>query len=46
MDKKTDIKTSLHQIVLIIAGVLVIGTLHGVAHDIEIEQHHETSASL
>jgi zinc and cadmium transporter len=46
LHKKTDIKTSLHQIVLIIAGVLVIGTLHGVAHDIEIEQHHETSASL
>jgi zinc and cadmium transporter len=38
LHKKTDIKTSLHQIVLILAGVLVISSLQGVAHDIEIEE--------
>ena len=38
LHKKTDIKTSLHQILLILAGVLVISSLHGVAHDIEIEE--------
>ena len=38
LHKKTDIKTSLHQIILILAGVLVISLLHGVAHDIEIEE--------
>lgn len=38
LHKKTDIRTSLHQIVLILAGVLVIGLLHGVAHDIEVEE--------
>ncbi len=38
LHKKTDIKTSLHQIILILAGVLVISSLHGVAHDIEIEE--------
>jgi zinc and cadmium transporter len=37
LHKKTDIKTSLHQIVLIFAGVLVIASLHGVAHDLEID---------
>ena len=37
LHKKTDIKTSLHQITLIIAGVLVISSLHGIAHDIEID---------
>jgi len=37
LHKKTDMKTSLHQIVLIMAGVLVISSLHGMAHDIEIE---------
>ena len=37
LHKKTDIKTSLQQIVLIMAGVLVISSLHGIAHDIEIE---------
>jgi len=37
LHKKTDIKSSFHQIILIMAGVLVIGSLHGVAHDIEIE---------
>jgi len=46
LHKKTDIKSSFHQIILIMAGVLVIGSLHGVAHDIEIEdvssshEHH------
>ena len=38
LHKKTDIKTSLHQILLILAGVLVISALHGVAHDIEMEE--------
>ena len=35
LHKKTDMKTSLQQIALIVAGVLVIATLHGVAHNIE-----------
>ena len=38
LHKKTDIKTSLHQIALILAGVIVISSLHGIAHDIEVEQ--------
>ena len=38
LHKKTDIKTSLHQIILILAGVLVITSLHGVAHDLEVEE--------
>ena len=37
LHKKTDMKTSVHQIVLILAGVLVISSLHGIAHDIEID---------
>lgn len=36
LHKKTDIKTSLQQIALIAAGVLLICTMHGIAHDIEI----------
>lgn len=36
LHKKTDMKTSLQQIALIIAGVLLICTMHGIAHDIEI----------
>jgi len=42
LHKKTDMKTSLHQIALIMAGVLVISSLHGLAHDLEIndpDQH-------
>lgn len=39
LHKKTDMKTSLQQIALIVAGVLVITTLHGVAHDIELDDH-------
>ncbi len=39
LHKKTDIKTSVHQIILILAGVAVISLLHGIAHDIEVEQH-------
>jgi zinc and cadmium transporter len=35
LHKKTDIKTSLQQIALIAAGVLLIWSLHGVAHTIE-----------
>ena len=44
LHKKTDIKTSLQQLVLIAAGVLLIYSLHGLAHDIEIEpaiQHQD-----
>ncbi len=37
LHKKTDIKTSLQQIALILAGVVLIVALHGVAHDIELE---------
>ncbi|WP_305909498.1 ZIP family metal transporter [Methylomarinum sp. Ch1-1] len=37
LHKKTDIKTSLEQIALILAGVLLIFSLHGLAHDIEID---------
>jgi len=36
LHKKTDMKTSLQQIALIAAGVLLICTMHGIAHDIEI----------
>ena len=37
LHKKTDVKTSVHQIILILAGVFLISSLHGLAHDIEIE---------
>ena len=37
LHKKTDTKTSLHQIILILAGVLVISFLHDMTHDIKIE---------
>lgn len=40
LHKKTDIKTSLQQIALILAGVLLICTMHGIAHDIEIDEPH------
>ncbi len=40
LHKKTDLKTSIHQIVLILAGVLVISVLHEVAHDIKIVEHN------
>jgi len=33
LHKKTDIKTSLKQITLIFAGICLIVSLHGVAHD-------------
>jgi zinc and cadmium transporter len=36
LHRKTDMKTSLQQIVLIAAGVFLICTLHGIAHNIEI----------
>jgi zinc and cadmium transporter len=35
LHQKTDVKTSLQQIALILTGVLLIGTLHNVAHHIE-----------
>lgn len=35
LHKKTDIKTSLQQIALITAGVLLICIMHGIAHNIE-----------
>jgi len=41
LHKKTDMKTSLQQIGLILAGVLLIFSLHGIAHDIELEEHAE-----
>ncbi|WP_031434060.1 ZIP family metal transporter [Methylomarinum vadi] len=41
LHRKTDIKTSLEQIGLILAGVLLIFSLHGVAHDIEIAENFE-----
>ncbi|MGR9072984.1 MAG: ZIP family metal transporter [Gammaproteobacteria bacterium] len=37
LHEKTDIRASLQQIVLISAGVLLICSLHGVAHDIKME---------
>ena len=37
LHKKTDVKTSLQQIGLILAGVLLIGTLHDVAHTIKVD---------
>jgi zinc and cadmium transporter len=37
LHKKTDVKTSLQQIALILAGVLLIGTLHNIAHHIKID---------
>ncbi len=37
LHKKTDIKTSLQQIALILAGVVLIISLHGVAHNIQLE---------
>lgn len=44
LHKKTDIKTSLQQITLILAGVLLIFSLHGVAHDIEIDGYHDSAS--
>lgn len=44
LHKKTDVKTSLQQIALILAGVVLIVSLHGVAHDIQLESantYHE-----
>jgi hypothetical protein len=35
LHKKTDIQSSLKQITLIVVGVLVISSLHTVAHDFE-----------
>lgn len=37
LHEKTDFKTSIQQIVLIAAGVLLICTLHGIVHDIELD---------
>jgi len=37
LHKKTDMKTSLQQIALILAGVTLIVSLHGIAHDIQFE---------
>lgn len=48
LHKKTDIKTSLQQIALILAGVVLIVSLHGVAHDIQLEDadNYAVSARL
>ncbi len=43
LHKKTELKASLQQIALILAGVLLIFSLHGIAHDIELEEHSEIS---
>ncbi len=37
LHKKTDIKTSLKQIALIFAGICLIVSLHGIAHDVHLE---------
>jgi zinc and cadmium transporter len=37
LHEKTDIKTSLQQIFLILAGMLLIGWLHDMAHHMEIK---------
>ena len=37
LHRKTDIKTSLQQIALILTGVLLIGALHNVAHQVEVD---------
>ncbi len=41
LHQKTDIKTSLQQVALILAGVILIISLHSVAHDISIESESE-----
>ncbi len=46
LHKKTDLKTSFQQIGLILAGVLLIYSLHGVAHGIDIDDHPLTDASF
>ena len=49
LHQKTDIKTSLQQVALILAGVTLIISLHSVAHDIYIEiesEHLEHSEHL
>jgi zinc and cadmium transporter len=35
LHRKTDMKASLQQIALILAGVLLVCLMHGIAHDIE-----------
>ncbi len=42
LHKRTDIKTSLQQIALIASGVILISTLHGFAHNFEIDQSSMT----
>lgn len=42
LHKRTDIKTSLQQIALIASGVILISTLHGFAHNMEIDQSSMT----
>lgn len=39
LHEKTELKASLQQVALIAAGVLLICSLHGFAHDIELESH-------
>ena len=39
LHKRTDLKASLQQIALITAGVLLICSLHGIAHDLTIDKH-------
>lgn len=40
LHKKTDLKTSLHQIILILAGVVLIGSLQNISHSIEVTRPH------
>ncbi len=44
LHKKTEIKTSLQQFALIAAGVVLICSLHGIAHDMEHGIHSENPA--
>ncbi len=43
LHQKTDIKSSLQQIALILAGVVLIISLHGVAHNIQLENNNPHS---
>ncbi len=45
LHKKTDIKTSLQQIALIAAGVLLICSMHGVAHDFESTKNSQSKSA-
>lgn len=46
LHKKTDMKTSLKQIALIFAGICLIVSLHGVAHDIQLDDIESEDTNL